>query len=50
MVYREEKVQRSDEESAISLQAEELIFPVFATIPKIKSRNKKFPLPMPLSP
>ena len=50
MAASEAKVQRSDRESAISSQAKDSLLSVFATIPKIKSRNKKFPLLVPLWP
>ncbi|KAI5446224.1 hypothetical protein KIW84_014167 [Lathyrus oleraceus] len=46
----EAEVQRSDGESASSSQAKDSLLSVFATIPKMKSRNKKFPPPVPLWP
>ncbi|KAI5430197.1 hypothetical protein KIW84_034682 [Lathyrus oleraceus] len=50
MAASEAEVQRSDGESAISSQAKDSLLSVFATIPKIKFRNKKFPPPVPLGP
>ncbi|CAI8608218.1 unnamed protein product [Vicia faba] len=44
----EAEAQRNDGELAISLQAKDSLFSVFATIPKIKFSNKKFPLSVPM--